>query len=236
MNLKELKRAARRVGSRLGLTSAAKRNDLASATGVEMPGFYYDDAFTKDANFQVPFYKSPYYPTWTVVVDRLRRYGCQHLLDVGCGPGQFAALIHDSGFQSYTGIDFSNVAVQMARQRTPHFRFHTGDVRLPATYEGFDCDAVICMEVLEHIEDDFAVLSCFPAGSRCLLTVPNFPWRSHVRHFKSEQAVLVRYGEFFTDFSVTRLKGVRMETDQFYLMDGIRNSITPGTSAASQLP
>jgi SAM-dependent methyltransferase len=234
MNLRTIKHAVRQVGCRLGLTGAARRNDSPSASGKEMPNFYYDEAFSKDTNFQVPFYKSPYYPTWTVVVDRLRRYGCQRILDVGCGPGQFAALISDSGFQSYTGLDFSAVAIQMAQERVPHFKFRSGDVRLPATYGGLDCDAVICMEVLEHIEEDFAVLSCFPRGSRCLMTVPNFPWRSHVRHFTSEQAVADRYGEFFTDFSVSRLKGIRAETDQFYLMDGIRNTFTCGSSAASQ--
>jgi hypothetical protein len=83
------------------------------------------------------------------------------------------------------------------------------------------------MEVLEHIAEDFAVLSCFPPGTRCLMTVPNFPWRSHVRHFRSEDAVTQRYGRFFDDFSVTRIKGVRTDDEQFFLLDGIRNAVVP---------
>ncbi len=193
-----------------------------------MPSVYYDGAFQDDPHFQVPFYKSPYYGTWLVVVDRLRRYGCKSVLDVGCGPGQFAALVEDSGFCSYSGLDFSAVAVQMAKERAPRFLFRTGDVREPATYDGLEFDAVVCMEVLEHIEEDLSVLSCFPAGKRCLMTVPNFPWRSHVRHFDSEEAVIRRYAAFFSDYSVTRLKGVRNDTNQFYLLDGIRNALVAG--------
>ena len=89
------------------------------------------------------------------------------------------------------------------------------------------------MEVLEHIQEDLAVLSCFPQGTRCLLTVPNFPWRSHVRHFDSEASVSHRYGEFFQHLSVTRIKGVRTDQEQFYLLDGARNAIVrEGESAA----
>ena len=125
-------------------------------------------------------------------------------------------------FARYTGLDFSSVAVEMAQARTRRSRFRVGDVRKPDTYEGLDYDAVICMEVLEHIEEDLAVLSCFRAGTRCLLTVPNFPWRSHVRHFDSEASVSQRYGEFFDQFLVTRIKGVRTDQEQFYLIDGVR--------------
>lgn len=218
-----LKTAMRRIERRLrfdvpaapGTASRAKR-------GAEKPDVYYDEAFQTNPKFHVPFYRSSYYPTWTVIVDRLRRYGCEAILDVGCGPGQFAALVDDAGFRSYIGIDFSTVAVDMARARSPRGQFRIGDVRRSDTYAGLEFDAIVCMEVLEHLEEDFAVLSCFPAGTRCLLTVPNFPWRSHVRHFASEAAVFARYEEYFEGFSVTRIKGVRNAEEQFFLLDGVR--------------
>ena len=188
-----------------------------------MPDSYYDTAFQTNSRFHVPFYNSSYYGTWLVIVDRLRRYGCERVLDVGCGPGQFASLIDDSGFADYTGIDFSRAATDIARQRAPRFQFRTGDVRDPSVYAGLEFDAIVCTEVLEHIEDDLAVISCFPTGTRCLMTVPNFPWRSHVRHFETAESVTTRYGSFFDGMSVTRLKGAGNETDQFYLMDGVRN-------------
>ncbi len=192
--------------------------------GQERGGGYYDQAFSTDADFQCPFYQSPYYPAWSVVVERLRRYGAEKILDIGCGPGQFASLLADSGIRAYTGIDFSHVAVEMAKSQNPMYDFRVADARDPETYRCIPCDAVICMEVLEHIEDDLGVVGCFPIGVRCLMTVPNFPWRSHVRHFETAEAVVDRYSELFTDFSVTRLKGVRTRTDQFFLMDGVRRA------------
>lgn len=193
-----------------------------SESGRERGGGYYDKAFTDDKDFQVSFYKTPYYPTWVLVVERLRRHGATHIIDVGCGPGQFAAMLADSGFRSYVGFDFSEVALQMASRQAPGFDFRIADARDRASYEGLPCDAVVCMEVLEHIEDDFGVIDCFPAGARCLMTVPNFPWRSHVRHFSCEDEVVARYGDRFDDFTVTRIKGVRNHDDQFFLMDGLK--------------
>jgi SAM-dependent methyltransferase len=221
-----LKDALRRVARRLGSHSGRGTEHASAANkGTEKSDVYYDDAFHRNTKFQVPFYKSSYYPTWMVIVDRLRAYGCEAILDIGCGPGQFAALVEDCGFRSYTGVDFSSVAIEMAQARTRRSRFKVGDVRRPDTYEGLDYDAVVCMEVLEHVEEDLAVLSCFPAGTRCLLTVPNFPWRSHVRHFDSEAAVAQRYGRFFQQFLVTRIKGVRTDEEQFYLLDGVRSGV-----------
>ena len=191
--------------------------------GREMPSFYYDEAFSRKPDFQVPFYKAAYYPTWLLVVDRLRRYGCERILDVGCGPGQFAQLCDDWAFESYVGLDFSPLALDLARAKAPRFVFRQGDIRDRATYEGLDFNAIVCMEVLEHVEDDGAVISCFPAGVRCLMTVPNFPYRSHVRHFEREQAVTARYRDYFAEFSVRRLKGVRADTEQFFLIDGVRS-------------
>jgi SAM-dependent methyltransferase len=227
MTLRTLKRAVRRIGNRLGLREQQAKPSEASEA-------YYDAAFSNDPHYHVPFYKSSYYPTWAVVIDRLRRYGCRKILDVGCGPGQFAEVVADAGFTSYSGLDFSTVAIDMAQQRTPQFDFQVADVCRPDSYAGRDFDAIVCMEVLEHIEDDYAVVSCFPAGTRCLMTVPNFPWRSHVRHFESEQSVTRRYASFFDEFSVTRLKGMRNETEQFYLIDGVRNSAVGREAGAAE--
>jgi SAM-dependent methyltransferase len=225
MPLRSFRSTFGRLVNSLGLRSGSGQSaQVISLAGEEMAEAYYDAAFQNNPRFHLPFYRTSYYPTWLVIVDRLRRYGCERILDVGCGPGQFASLIKDSGFSSYIGIDFSQAATDMARQRTPSFEFRTGDVRDPAVYAGLEFDAIVCTEVLEHVKEDDAVLSCFPEGTRCLMTVPNFPWRSHVRHFDTADSASRRYGGFFDGLSVTRLKGAANETDQFFLLDGVRNS------------
>jgi SAM-dependent methyltransferase len=228
--LRRLKRLARALGGRPAAASGApekRRGEdrAAYARGEERAASYYDEVFRSNSHFLLPFYESPYYPTWLLIADRLRRYGCKAILDIGSGPGQFAELMDDAGFPSYLGVDFSDEAVEQAQRRAPRFRFAVGDARSSAVYEDTAFDAIVCMEVLEHVEEDLAIVSNMPTGIRCLMTVPNFPFRSHVRHFDDEDSVLSRYGRFFDDPTVTRLKGVRTANEQFFLLDGIRNTV-----------
>src|SRR5262249_55953579 len=107
------------------------------------------------------------------------------------------AFLLDQGVAAYAGLDFSREAIDLARRAAPRGEFMIGDARSSGIYVEFDHDAVICTEVLEHIEDDLLVVSRFLPGKRCLGTVPNFPYESHVRHFRDAGEVASRYGPFF---------------------------------------
>jgi trans-aconitate methyltransferase len=220
MILKLVKRSVRRIGRRL------LPNGNAGRPGTEVAAGWYDEVYKEFDVYRQPFYESPYYPTWIVIADRLHRYNARRILDIGCGPGQFAQLLQDWGFQQYTGLDFSAQAIEMAKSLVPAYEFVVGDARSPDAYRNVEYDALVCTEVLEHVSDDFGVVSCFAPGSRCLCTVPNFPFTSHVRHFASAAAAEERYARFFTDLTVTRLKGTRSRDEQYFLLDGVRNSYT----------
>ena len=96
------------------------------------------------------------------------------ILDIGCGTGgNIGALGQEF---SCVGIDSSAEAIEFARQRYPGVRFICGSV---AT----DCDGVwdqanllLLMDVLEHVPDDFRLLSEILAlarpGTVLLITVP----------------------------------------------------------------
>jgi 2-polyprenyl-3-methyl-5-hydroxy-6-metoxy-1,4-benzoquinol methylase len=84
-------------------------------------------------------------------------------------------------------------------------------------------DSVVCMEVLEHIERDRELIQRIAPGARCLCTVPNFPYKSHVRHFRNEQEVHQRYGELFHNMSVWGLAGSHREGVVYFLLDGVKN-------------
>jgi 2-polyprenyl-3-methyl-5-hydroxy-6-metoxy-1,4-benzoquinol methylase len=96
------------------------------------------------------------------------------IIDIGCGTGANIASLSDC--YRCVGIDTSIDAIQWARQRFPDVRFIQG--RAPKDLDGLLGHArlITMMDVLEHVEDDFHLLSsvlaeCKP-GTYLLLTVP----------------------------------------------------------------
>lgn len=144
--------------------------------------------------FDLPYKRSPYYPLFLAVRDALRKQNPQRVLEVGCGTGSMAQMIFDSTPLQYRGFDFSSVAVEKAKKRTKNAdAFFVGDATSAATYAGLHYDAVICTEVLEHIEDDLLAISHWAPGTLCVCSVPNYDADTHVRHFRNAEEVARRY-------------------------------------------
>jgi SAM-dependent methyltransferase len=215
-----LKQAVRRVGNGLGLSRPA------SPLGREENAGWYDTLYGSSADYQCGYAESFYYFLWAVIADRIRRAGFRRVLEIGCGPGQLAAFLLEQGVTEYTGLDFSPAAIALARKHAPRGTFVVGDARSPEIHASAAHDVVICTEVLEHIEKDLLVVSNFSPGKRCLCSVPNFPYESHVRHFADARAVADRYGWLFRDLDVMTFPSPRSRTDLFFLLDGVRNDAT----------
>jgi SAM-dependent methyltransferase len=196
------------------------------ANGSEESADWYDKLYTEVDVYHRPFYRSFYYFLWAVIADRLRTANIRRVLEIGCGPGQLAAMLLEQGVEEYVGVDFSPKAIAMARENAPRGRFLVGDARTTDLHSEVDHEVVICTEVLEHIEDDLLTLSRFIPGKRCIYSVPNFAYPSHVRYFRRAEEVRTRYGPFFRELDVTILKSPNStpdQTDLFFLADGVRN-------------
>ncbi|MEJ7636570.1 MAG: class I SAM-dependent methyltransferase [Singulisphaera sp.] len=158
--------------------------------------------------------------------DRIRRGGIRQILEIGCGPGQLAALLGEQGVTGYVGLDFSPQAIAMARENVLGARFVVGDARSPRVHDEVEHDSVICTEVLEDLGDDLRVVSGFRPGKRCFCSVPSFTDPSHVRHFRDAAEVVARYGPFFRDLDVASFASPRSDPHaryDFFLFDGVRN-------------
>lgn len=208
---------------RLKRSISAKRRNLgvAKPDSEQGPGFY-DSIYATSESFQGHYSRSHYYFLWCVIADRLRRAGITSMLEVGCGPGQLAAMLLELDIvREYRGFDFSPTGIEMAGRAAPSGRFWLGDARDPANYAE-RCDAIVCTEVLEHVDADLQIAEAFPRGTLCICSVPSFPYVSHVRHFASADAVRERYGRYFREFDVGRFRSPRDLNDWFYLMQGVR--------------
>lgn len=96
------------------------------------------------------------------------------VVDIGCGTGANIASLANA--YRAIGTDASPDAIERAQQRFPHAEFNcTTDEAQLATYIAA-ADVVTCMDVLEHVSDDFQLFSSLLAaarpGTHFLLTVP----------------------------------------------------------------
>lgn len=199
-----------------------RRHTQTTKAGEQGAG-YYDSIYGDSDEYRRHYADSVYYASWTVLADRMRRAGCKRILDIGCGPGQFASLLHDAGFTDYQGLDFSSQAITMARQRVPSFRFVVDDALKSEVIAQPGYDVVVSLEFLEHIEPDLAILARIAAGTRVLATVPNFPSHSHVRHFTSVAAVAERYAPLLDDLQVDVVP-LNGQGTALYLLEGHRRA------------
>ncbi|MXO89678.1 class I SAM-dependent methyltransferase [Pontixanthobacter aquaemixtae] len=171
----------------------------------ERPSNFYDRKFLAVDHRSAHYTQSPYFPMWAVIADRISREGFENILDIGCGPGQFAAMLFDQGVPSYTGLDFSLVATVKGQKACPDYSFICADIRADNSLEDGNYDCVVMLEFLEHVEDEIDVLRRIKPGATLLGSVPNFPAFSHVRHFKNCDEVTERYAKLFQSFTVREM-------------------------------
>ncbi len=190
-------------------------NDQASS-------LYYDDVYTQSQKYKVHGAESVFIKIWDEVFIKLKNFEAESILDFGCGPGQFAEFIHNKNNQlDYIGLDFSAKAIDFAKKKNPNYNFF--NISLPQeNYDKFGrFDVVVCIEVLEHIENDLSVLKSIPADTKLIMTVPNYDSFGHLRTFKSQEEVRRRYNEFIVNMEIHPIK--ISEKNIIWIFSGCRN-------------
>jgi 2-polyprenyl-3-methyl-5-hydroxy-6-metoxy-1,4-benzoquinol methylase len=98
-------------------------------------------------------------------------------LDAGCGEGETIARLEDALGSRIVAVDLNRESVDFTANRLPHV-----DTRLENVYDlPFDAgefDLVLCLEVLEHLEDPEDALTELGRVSRkhVVISVPHEPW------------------------------------------------------------
>lgn len=179
------------------------RSTRATFMERELGSAHYDAVLAAKRHLRVGYRESPYFPLWQHVVGRMFRAGrVGPVLDLGCGTGQFAALLHDRGVDRYLGVDFSPGRIEHARRLCPSFRFACEDLADTAVLAQPEYEDVVCLEVLEHLTRDLELLARIRSGVRFWGSVPAHDGPGHVRHFASAAQVFQRYARCFRTLSV----------------------------------
>jgi ubiquinone/menaquinone biosynthesis C-methylase UbiE len=109
------------------------------------------------------------------------------LLDVGCGTGAMSARLTRWG--KVVSADFSPLALQFSQRRGLRHLVGADAMRLPFQSDSFD--AIIALDILEHLPDDQAAMCEFfrvlKPGGRVFVLVPAY------RHLWSEHDVALMH-------------------------------------------
>ena len=164
---------------------------------------YYDDMYSTGGflgQYHVHYSESRYLPVWQRGFEIISSLDNPRILDIGCGPGQFAHLLFDRGITSYKGIDHSSGAIKLAQKNVPQWadNFSISDIFKPDALQN-NFTIITMFEVLEHLERDLDLLRLISPGTSVLFSVPSYNSESHVRRFKSRKNVKKRY-ESLVDF------------------------------------
>lgn len=131
-----------------------------------------------------------------IVREMLRGLAPASILDAGCGPAHTLLEMRDLFPRaSLHGVDFSESAVRMARERLPEAELGQLDLERSALDRRFDL--VLCLDVVEHLANDRAAFANVAAmtGGHALFSTLQGRMRSseaavgHLRNYAPGEVV-----------------------------------------------
>lgn len=187
--------------------------EYVEAGGSMQDAGFYDRAMTgPDEPAMLPLDRSP----WKPIYDEAARWipSSTPVVDLGCGTGRFIArLFRTSHTAHITGVDFSAAALSEAHsylsgeasdewvndpidevQLYRRLTLKQCDLREWKPEAGASRTAFVCLEVLEHLDDDLGLIRRIPPMTQFVFSVPNYLSASHVRCFPTLASVFERYG------------------------------------------
>jgi glycosyltransferase involved in cell wall biosynthesis len=170
--------------------------------------------------------RAPKFTKW--MADTIRPYVGDRVLEIGAGIGNLTANLVPRTEYHASDINPQYLdRLETLKQTRPYLQVHYTDASAAATYPAEQFDTVVCLNVVEHIENDVQALSnirkSLDKNGRAIILVPNGPQLfgsldkvlGHYRRYTQEQLVKVCESAGFTVEKV--LKFNRIGTPGWWL-------------------
>lgn len=175
----------------------------------ERDGRFWDREYTrKDTlKYKLTTISYKYTNCWDLFVDTIMTKSV--VIDLGCGPGNFAKYLHEKGFiGKYIGYEFSEEAIGMASNlKLPdNFTFKLQKVTpemmdvITKTVKVEENTCIIAIAVLQHMRDDIEILEAIPDEIPMIITLVRNAGVSHLRFFNKASDAEERYGTIFDTY------------------------------------
>jgi len=168
---------------------------------------YVKDAFGSEILARLN--RAPRFTKW--MADTIRPYVGDRVLEIGAGIGNLTAnLVPRTEYHASDINPHYLDRLKTLQQTRPYLRVHYTDASASETFPAEQFDTVVCLNVVEHIEDDVAALTnirkTLDKNGRAIVLVPNGPGLygsldkvlGHFRRYTREQLVDVCQRAGFT--------------------------------------
>jgi len=145
------------------------------------------------------------------------------IIELGCSSGNFAEKLSSKGITNYCGIDIQQDKITEARKRLPKMNFVCCDIinNLSVLKEA---QTFISFQSLEHIEDDLKILKALNKGTNVIISVPNSPYKGHIRWFELE-GWEKRFSKYIDFEDIITIQNPKKLKKRAFLFKGVRNEI-----------
>jgi SAM-dependent methyltransferase len=145
---------------------------------------------------------------------RLGMLSIENVADLGCGAGNFAAIMRDRNQlpERYLGVDSSHSQISLAKRAYPGWKFIYGDFtqeRIRAEYERFG--ALLMLNLLDTMENDLEFLMSLPQDKPMVFSIPRFEREGSLFYLAEGRDIHDRYSSILNLKSIGRYRNARGE-------------------------
>jgi glycosyltransferase involved in cell wall biosynthesis len=144
--------------------------------------------------------RAPRFTRW--MAETIKPYVGERVLEIGAGTGNLTENLVPRGFYMASDVNSQYLSrLEQLRQTRPYLRVQRTDAARPETYPEERFDTVVCLNVVEHLQDDVAALrnirNALDEHGRAIILVPNGPALfgsldkvlGHYRRYTREQLI-----------------------------------------------